>query len=176
MSVNLSKDDEQRLRLLAVNMAQCIRDPAEILAELGFSEDDWRELESSRIFKRMLVEAQAEWNSITRTSQRIRLKAGVNIELSLPKFYEDMNDHSQPLVARVKLLETMTRLAGLSESEREERAPGAQFKLEIHLGGPDQRVDVVQVGGPIIEGTAIPARPEPVKVESFKLDPLLLPE
>jgi hypothetical protein len=175
MSVKISEEDEQRLRSLAVGLAQRIRDPEEILAELGFTEDDWKELERSRVFRKLLEQAQAEWNSVTKTSQRVKLKAGVNIEMSLPQFYQDMVDASQPLVARVKALELMARLAGLPEVEATEHAPGAQFKLEIHLG--DNRVDVVQVGGemmggPMIEGQAIPNKPE--KPESFKLDPMLL--
>jgi hypothetical protein len=163
MTVKISEDDEQRLRSLAIGIAQRIRDPEEILAELGFSEDDWRELEKSRIFRRLLEQAQAEWNSVTKTSQRVKLKAGVNIELSLPQFYADMIDPGHPLVARVKALELMARLAGLPEQEVGEHAPGAQFKLEIHLG--DNRVDVVNIG---------PAIPE--KPESFKLPTFLLPE
>jgi hypothetical protein len=172
MSVKISEDDEQRLRSLAVGMAQAIRDPDDILHELGFTEEDWRELEKSRTFKRMLMQAEAEWNNAASTSKRVKLKAATNIELSLPQFYEDMVDKGQPLVARVRALEMVAKLAGLPEVEERERAPGAQFKLEIHLGGPDNRVDVVSIGKTI---DAIPITPASKLVtESFKLDEYLV--
>lgn len=172
MFVKLSEHDEQRLRSLATGLAQGIREPKEILHELGFNEDDWRELETSRTFRRILEQAQAEWNAAGSTSKRIKLKAGINIELSLPQFYQDMNDVEKPLAARVRLLEALTQLAGLPEPAPVDRSvAGAQFKLEIHLG--DSRVDVVSLGG--IEG-AIPAIPH--RYESFKLqdDDLTLEE
>lgn len=169
MTVKLSEDDEQRLRNLATGMAQGIRAPADILKELGFTEDDWRILEGSRIFRRMLTQAQAEWNAASSTSKRIKLKAGINIELSLPQFYNDMTDNTAPLAARVRLLEAMTTLAGLPEQAARESTPGAQFKLEIHLG--DNRVDVVRLGQALVAGTgAIPLGPIVDQHESFRLD------
>lgn len=170
MSVKISEYDEQRLRALAQGMAQAIRDPKLIMNELGITEEDWKELERSRTFRKMLGEAQSEWNAAGSTSKRIKLKAGVNIEMSLPQFYTDMNNVEQPLGARVRLLEAMTTLAGLPEHVEAERAPGAQFKLEIHLagvGGVEGRVEVLNIGG---EKGAIPQGPVMLEQhESFKL-------
>lgn len=166
MSVKLSQYDEQRLRALAIGMTQNIRAPADILKELGFTEDDWKELEKSRTFKKIMEATQAEWNDAGSTPRRVKLKAGTLIEQSLPDFYNAMVDAGQPLVARVRALEAMTKLAGLPEIEAAERAPGAQFKLEIHLG--DNRVEVVNVG-------AIPNEPVVIEQhESLKLPDYLL--
>jgi hypothetical protein len=170
MSVKLSEDDEQRLRNLAVGLAQNIRTPDEILTELGFSEDDWRLLERSRTFKRMLEQAQAEWNAAGSTHKRVKLKAGINIELSLPQFYQDMVDVGHPLGARVRLLEAMTTLAGMPQQEAaKEQAPGAQFKLEIHLGG--DRVDVVSIGASAIPASPVLDQRETLKLPDWLLDP-----
>lgn len=169
MRVKISDYDEQRLRLLAVGLAQQIREPQEILDELGFSEDDWRELEQSRVFKQILTQALAEWNNTARTPQRVKLKAAINIEQSLPQFYEDMTDKTQPLVARVRALEVVAKLAGIPEPELERPSgPQNQFKLEIHLGG-GQTISVGSVSG----NAAIPVTPGVTEViesrESFKL-------
>lgn len=168
MNVKISEFEEQRLRALAVGLAQCIREPAEIMQELGFTEDDWRELEQSRMFRKMLTQAQAEWNNTSRTPQRIKLKAAVNIEQSLPAFYEDMVDKNQPLVARIRALEVVAKLAGMPEQEVERyNGPQNQFKLEIHLGGGQ----TISVGAGVDSG-AIPVTPGVTTIEAretFKL-------
>jgi hypothetical protein len=152
MHVKISDYDEQRLRALATGLAQGIRDPDEILAELGFSEDDWRELERSRVFRKVLNQAVAEWNNVGRTPQRVKLKAAINIEQSLPQFYADMVNANNPLVARVRALEVVAKLAGLPEPELERYSgPTNSFKLEIHLGSGE----TISVGA-----GAIPVTPQ----------------
>ncbi len=167
MHVKISEYDEQRLRALASGLAQHIRDPQEILAELGFSEDDWQELERSHVFRKMLNQAVAEWNNVARTPQRVKLKAAINIEQSLPQFYEDMVNANHPLVARVRALEVVAKLAGLPEPELERYSgPTNSFKLEIHLGTGE----TISVGaGTELRGLAIPVTPGVTTHESFRL-------
>jgi hypothetical protein len=173
MYVKISEYDEQRLRALATGMAQGIRDPKEILAELGFSEDDWRELERSRVFLRVLNQAVAEWNNVARTPQRVKLKAAINVEQALPQFYDDMVNASHPLIARVRTLEAVAKLAGLPEPELERyNGPSSSFKLEIHLGtGVDGKPETITVGKSS-ESLGIPELPSEVLLSGVRPSPV----
>lgn len=130
----LPEADEQRLRELAMAFAKGVEDDNALLARLGFSREDYEELAQTRTFKAMLEQARGEWDAAANTRKRIRLKAAINIEQSLPSFYDAMIDPKEPLSSRVKVLEVVARIGDLSTPELQPAGGGQYFKLEINLG------------------------------------------
>lgn len=133
-NTHISEADEQRLRELAMAFAKGVEDDNALLARLGFSREDYEELAQTRTFKAMLEQAQGEWEAAANTRKRIRLKAAINIEQSLPSFYDAMIDPKEPLSSRVKVLEVVARIGDLSTPELQPAGGGQYFKLEINLG------------------------------------------
>ena len=131
----VTKDDEKRLRDLASGLVRAIEDPAVVLERCGFAAGDYTELSETRMFRQMLREAQEEWEGARNTHKRIKLKAAVNIEEALPHFYTAMTNPKEPLSAKVKAFEVVSRVAGLGNPEPVAAGNGQFFKLEINLGG-----------------------------------------
>ena len=135
-TLNVKFEDENRLRLLALELAKGIEDPSEILKKLEWSEEDYNEIKESRIFKAMLNQYIQEWRGAGNTQKRVKLKSAVNIEAALPDFYAAMINPNEPLMARVKTLEVLGKLGGLGNSEPivgPVGGNGQYFKLEIHM-------------------------------------------
>ena len=131
----MTQQDEKRLRDLAAGLVRGIEEPETVLTRLGFTSEDYMELSETRVFRQMLREAQAEWEGAGNTHKRIKLKAAVNIEEALPHFYLAMTSEKEPLSAKVKAFEAVSRVAGLGNPEPVGAGAGQFFKLEINLGG-----------------------------------------
>jgi hypothetical protein len=145
-TLNVNLEDENRLRLLALELAKGIEEPAEILKKLEWSEEDYEEIASSRVFKAMLNQYIQEWRGAGNTQKRVKLKSATNIEAALPDFYAAMINPNEPLMARVKTLEILGKFSGLGVGENVPVAGGATgqyFKLEIHMdrGSPPIIID-----------------------------------
>jgi hypothetical protein len=130
-----SIEDEQRLRTLATEIAKDIEDPKTLRERLGFSAEDYIELCETRTFKTMLDQAISEWHGASNTHKRVRLKAAVNIENSMPAMYKAMVDQTEPLSSRVKAFEIMARVGGLGNPDPVMPGVGSAFQLTIHLNG-----------------------------------------
>jgi hypothetical protein len=131
----LTTHDEKRLRDLAAGLIRGIEEPETVLERCGFTAEDYTELSETRMFRQMLREAQEEWEGARNTHKRIKLKAAVNIEEALPHFYQAMTSDKEPLSAKVKAFEVVSRVAGLGNPEPQVAGNGQFFKLEINLGG-----------------------------------------
>ena len=131
----LTVDDETRLRDLATAIAKDVEDIDKLLERLGFTRQDYNELAETRAFKSILSQATSEWEGAGNTHKRIKLKAAINIENALPRFYHAMIDPKEPLSSKVKAFEVVSRVAGLGNPEIQAGGGGQFFKLEINLGG-----------------------------------------
>ncbi len=157
----ITREDETRLRDLAQGIAKDIEEVETLLARLGFTLDDYRELISTRAFRQMLNEALQEWQGANNTHKRVKLKAAVNVELSLPHFYHAMNDPKEPLASKVKALEIMARIGQVGNPEPVAASSGNAFNLTIQLTGNNHREIVINseaISRDVIEG-AIPSAP-----------------
>jgi hypothetical protein len=166
MTSILSETDEARLRNLATGLARQIEDPAVLLKRLGFTSEDYQELSESRIFKTILTQAITEWEGAANTHKRVKLKAAVNVEESLPSFYQAMTNPKEPLSSRVKALEIITRIAGLGMNEPVPIGNGQFFKLQINLGGGLAPL-VIANASPIIENEDLEEAPVDLQVASY---------
>lgn len=127
--------EEQKLRMLAIEMAKDIADPLEVLRALGLTYIDYQIVKESRAFKTMYNAALVEWTSAGNTQKRVKFKAAAAVEDVLDVFYDEMKNKETPLSSRVELLKTMARFGGIGNEEAALPNNGQFFKLEIHLDG-----------------------------------------
>jgi hypothetical protein len=102
---------------LARELAQDIRPADAILADYGFSGSGdplWQELCASAEFRRLLEQAQREWNAADTTKRRIQLKAQASLEASLPNLHALMVSERVDPADRVNATKVMRDLAGMA--------------------------------------------------------------
>jgi hypothetical protein len=148
-------EHEHDLRALALEIAKGIKTPAETMRDLGVEEEKWVSLENNRVFKAMLLAANAEWSGASNTQKRVKLKAATNVEMSLPAFYKAMIDPNEHLVNRAKILEIMAKIGQLGVPEVAGAVNNGQyFKLEINMGEGKPALVVNMGRGPeLVEGS-----------------------
>jgi len=134
--------DEEKLRQFATELARDIKPPNHVLEEFGVSEADYDNIKEMRAFKAFYEAALVEWNAAANTQKRAKLKAAAMTEEVLHLFYPDISDRTEPLNARVGLLQTLAKIGGLGQQEVAQQAAGSGqfFKLEIHLNGRDSPI------------------------------------
>lgn len=101
---------------LAREIAQAIRPVPDVLADYGFSgsgDPTWVELCQNPEFKRLLDEAQREWNAADTTKRRVQLKALISTEMSLPAIHGIIHDEKADRADRINAMKVMKSLAGL---------------------------------------------------------------
>ena len=136
MALPLNALEEAKLWELAYGIAKDIEDLDDLLKRLDLSRDDYDTLCATRTFKAMLGQAISEWQGASHIAKRIKLKAAVNVEQSLPAFYQAMVNPNESLAARVKVLEIVSRIGGLGQPEPiQGNVGGSAFNLTIQLDG-----------------------------------------
>jgi hypothetical protein len=164
-------EEEDRLRELAYGLAKGIEEPEELLERLKFSAQDYATLSDTRTFRAMLDQAYGEWQGANGIVKRIRLKAQLNIEEAMPKFYDAMVDMKENLASRVKALEALMRLGGLGTPENEPAMGGSGFHLSITLA-KDKPAIVIDGGvgaGVSVQEESVAREERPAYSQSKKL-------
>jgi len=94
-----------------------------------------RRIKGNRRFLAMLGEAAITWDSTLNAKTRIKVKGEAMFEKMMLRSYEYYQDASQPLAARVQVLQTVAKVAGLL-GERGGEVVGAD------AGRPSDRVNI----------------------------------
>ena len=144
-------DYDQKLRLLAHEIVQNIRDAPDVLSQHGVSEEQYAELAETATFKAMLRQAAAEWDAVGNTHERVRLKSATLIEQALPDMYAELTDKKEPLSSRVGLLTQLSRISGLGQQAPITQGKGNVFKLEINLSGRKSEPKTITIESSAVE-------------------------
>lgn len=124
------------LQELAGEIARGIYTLDVLLARFRISHDMFeRRIKPSRRFLAMLGEAAITWDSTLNAKTRIKVKGEAMFEQMMLKSYEYYQDASNPLAARVQVLQTIAKVAGLL-GERGGELIGAD------VGRPSDRVSI----------------------------------
>lgn len=141
---------------LARELAQDIRPVADILKDYGFTDADdprWRFLQRSNDFKRMLIEAQKEWNAADSTKRRVQAKALASLEVSLPNIHHLINDPRTAATARIDGARLLQNLAGMAGPVNTNIGDGSGgVSININFGG--NSVKATLQPKQVIEGAA----------------------
>jgi len=141
---------------LARELAQDIRPVPEVLKDYGFtdaSDPRWRFLQRSNDFKRMLAEAQKEWNAADSTKRRVQAKALASLEISLPNIHHLINDPRTAATARIDGARLLQNLAGMAGPVNTNLGDGSGgVSININFGG--NSVKATLQPKQVIEGAA----------------------
>lgn len=130
--VNVFTDDTRYLKV-AREIAVNFYDTEEILKRHNIGPDEWERIKKDERFLRLLDAEVQAWNSSMNTHERTKAKAAALIEEFLPEANKRLHSESDTLPAKVELLKTLVKVAGMGEREIGV-ATGSGFNVTINLG------------------------------------------
>lgn len=139
---------------LAREVSMEMRDIADILKTHDVSSENWEVIRQLPRFQDYLRQFIEEWQSATNTAERVKLKSMAFVEEALPEFYARAHDPQESLNAKVEVLKTVARFAGVGGSVDGSIA-GERLSVTINLGA-DQQLKIEKTMSPqIIEGDVL---------------------
>jgi hypothetical protein len=127
--------DENKLVKLAREIAMGIDDIPDILFNNGLTQREFAEIQQLPHFNNALAGCRKEWDALSSTEDRVRVKAGAVLEQYMPELYSRLNDRSEPLMAKMKALEHLSKLAGFGDRDIPNAgSPGDRVQVIINLG------------------------------------------
>lgn len=139
---------------LAREVSMEMRDIADILKTHDVCSEDWEVIRQLPRFQDYLRQFIEEWQSATNTAERVKLKSMAFVEEALPEFYARAHDPQESLNAKVEVLKTVARFAGVGGSVDGSIA-GERLSVTINLGA-DQQLKIEKTMSPqIIEGDVL---------------------
>lgn len=162
--------DDAILQEVAAELAREIYPLAEVLQRFNIPGDVFDRIKRTHHFQRMHAEALITWQSSTNTRERTRLKSEVMIEKMLEPSWRAFQDVTQPLAARVSMMQTVAKLAGLLDAKGDAPvatavAPGDRVSITINLSQPPARY--APAGGMVIDAQVNGAAVVPPVVPGF---------
>jgi len=150
----------ERLAALAQDLAKAARPRKDVLADYGFTEDQYYELEQNPYFMHCLDDATRVWNGPKNTKQRCELGAQALLETVLPSISKGALDEKQPLNARTDAARLLAKIGGVGEKEAS-IDDSERVVITINLG-EDQKLKYEQPVKPIPPS-------EPKTIEGFNV-------
>ena len=138
---------EDKLPVLARELAMGIYEVEDILARYGISWEEFERIQGMTRFQRLLETTTVEWGSTLNTRERIKVKALAGVEDGLHGLFLSAKDTRETLASRVEAYKLARVLAGIGEKDPNE-IPQEKFTLTINVG--DTKT-VVGGGPPVIE-------------------------
>jgi hypothetical protein len=131
-----SSMDNNRLLKLAREVAMDIRSMDTILEMYDMTPAEWDHISQTPAFLQAVKSAKEEWESASTTAERVRLKSLSFVEEALPEFYARAHDPKEALNAKVEVLKTVARFAGIGAAEfnGSSGSPGDRLTVTINLG------------------------------------------
>lgn len=127
--------DDIKLVKLARQIAMGIKDLPDVLFDNSLTLREWDEIKQLPAFGRMLEQEVKAWEGASNTSDRVRIKAASMLEEYLPELYARLNDRNEPLMAKMKALELVTKVAGFGNADIPQAgSPGDKVQVIINLG------------------------------------------
>lgn len=131
-----SANKEVVLISLAREIAQDIYPIEDILKAHKLNQTDFETIAKLPRFQEYLAEAIRVWNATASTAERVKLRAGTMIELSLPEMYARLHDRAEALNHKVELLKILARIAEIGErgAQAGQTSNGERISITINMG------------------------------------------
>jgi len=137
--------DDIKLVKLARQIAMGIKELPDILFDHGLTLREWGEIRQLPSFGRLLEAEIKDWEGAGNTHERVRIKAAAMLEEYLPELYARLNDRDEPLMAKMKALELVSKVAEFGTKDiASGGSPGDKVQVIINLGS-DTRAEYVKV-------------------------------
>lgn len=125
---------------IAAELASGLTDAASVRERYGITDDQWKTLAKSPVFRQMLREAIEQWGGQLNAGNRIQKKADIVLEDAIPAYDGMIHNKDIPAAARIDAGKLLAQLAGRTNKEGNVSAPGGGFTLNINLGGREKLV------------------------------------
>jgi hypothetical protein len=160
---------------LATDLAMEIRTPAETFAEwgIGLPGQDPRAdaIMENTAFREIYQQIQREWDGVTGTTQRVRLKSALIVEEALPAIYKMITATDGDHRLRLDAFKQLSKMSGVEDEAKKPSEAGEKFIVNIRIGGQDvASVEAnMESAGPEAgrSGRTIEGSADPVPVPSF---------
>ena len=119
---------------LAFEVAAGLSNIEEVKSRFNITGEQWGVITKNEAFQEALGKAISELEGDTNALKRIRLKAQVALEDSIPALYQIAHDGEAATAARVSAVQQMGRMAGV-DSEAVKQDNG--FSITINVNGKD---------------------------------------
>lgn len=119
---------------LAREIAMDMRTIDEILEIHEISPSAWQKIQENSQFQALLRSEVEAWQAAGNTAERVKLKSLAFVEEALPEFYARAHDPKEPLNAKVEVLKTISKFAGIGGSQFDASVGGERFSVTINLG------------------------------------------
>jgi len=127
-----------------------------ILEHHQITTEAWTRIKDNPRFQALLESEIASWNEAGNTHERTKLKAAALVEEFLPEGNRLLHAPDQALPAKVELLKTLTRIAGMGlTGVGVDGAPSERFSITINLGADSKLQFEKQVTSKVIEGEVL---------------------
>lgn len=138
---------DKKLLAIAREIAMDILPLETVLSSNEISADQFEVIKARPAFQRYLSEQVQAWNSALNTADRVKLKAAASVEFMLEELHHQIHDRAQPLIAKVKAAELVSKLAGMGQSGAQ-AVGGTGFSVTINLGKSSEPIviDATPVG------------------------------
>lgn len=144
--------NDATLLKLAREIATDLRPIGEVLATFEIDQEEWENLSKHPYFQGLLRSSIEEWNSATNTPERVKLKSLAFVEEALPEFYARAHDPKEPLSAKVEVLKSVARFAGIGGTGADAVSASERLSVTINLGADQQLKIEKDVTPRVIEG------------------------
>lgn len=146
-------DEDSRLALIAMEMAQNLREPEDILETYGMTKEEFAKAGRTPLFKSMFREQRIAWTSPGNTSERTKHQAQMSIEHLMPKMHRWASDEEASSMVRLGWVKQIAVFAGYNEKKPQEQDLKASepFVLNIIIPQPDgsERQEVIRGRTPV---------------------------
>lgn len=136
---------EAKLVKLARQVAMGIKSLPDVLFDNDLTLREWGEIQKLPAFCRILEAEIKAWEGAGNTRERVSVKAASMLEEFLPEMYARLNDRQEPLIAKMKAVELVSKLAGFGDRDISPAgSPGDKVQVIINLGA-DTKTEYVKV-------------------------------
>lgn len=138
--VKISPKDVDELTLLKLSreIAKDIQPIENIIERFGITPELWSDISKLPRFISFLQSETEAWNAAANTPERVKAKSLSFVEEILPELYERAHDPREPLSAKVELVKTIGRFAGVGNDKLDVGAGGERLSVTINLGADNQ--------------------------------------
>jgi len=139
---------DDRLVILARELAMNIHEIPDILKRLNVTPTQWEDIQRDPRFQGYLRDAVVTWQSALNAPERIKVKSLAAIEDWLLAAYGYLHEDKHSLRDKTELAKLVSRLAGVGEKAMAELPAGEKISITINMG--DQSVHAEQTAIPKI--------------------------
>lgn len=125
---------------LAREIAMDLRPLPDVLTAHGVSQAEWEDISKHPPFQKLLQSEVEAWESAGNTAERVKLKSLAFVEEALPEFFARAHDRSELLSAKVEVLKTVSKFAGVGTAVDNTNL-GDKLTVTINLGS-DQMLKI----------------------------------